>query len=118
MFGQWKNFLKRRLAILPLVLFVTFTRCHATTAVFMISPQGIVAGTDQLTTEFSTMGALKSRSSDIPKVELVKQRFIVASIGVERMGRDSFVAYSFSDWIKAIGDKLGADASVSEFVRL
>ena len=118
MFGQWKNFLKSRVSILPLVLFFTFTKCYATTAVFMISPQGIVAGTDQLTTEISTTGALKSRSSDIPKLELVKQRFIVASIGVERMGRDSFVAYSFSDWIKALGDKLGADASVSEFVRL
>jgi len=86
--------------------------CHGTTAIFVITPDGIVAGTDQLTKGASPEGKAVFRT-DINKIQLINGRFIVASIGLEQSN-----AYSFPEWIKKIGNKLASDASVAQLVGL
>jgi hypothetical protein len=116
--GTVERALKRKSFILALVMFALFGSCYGTTAIFVVTPDGIAGGTDQLTTEISTAdGAAKSKATNIPKVELIHKRFVVATVSFVRTPADGS-AYSFSDWIKAVGDKLTADASVTQFVRL
>jgi len=86
--------------------------CHGTTAIFVITPTGIVAGTDQLTKNASPSGKATFRK-DITKIQLINGKFIVASVGVEQTN-----AYSFEDWITKVGNKLAPDASVTQFVGL
>jgi hypothetical protein len=113
-----KRALKRKSFILALVVFAMFGSCYATTAIFVVTPEGIAGGTDQQTTEVLTAdGGVKSKAINIPKVELIHGRFVVATVGLVRTPADGS-AYNFSDWIKATGDKLAADASVTQFVRL
>ena len=85
---------------------------HGTTAIFVITPTGIVAGTDQLTKGSSSSGKAVFRK-DITKIQLINGKFIVASVGIERSN-----AYSFEDWITKVGNKLAPDASVTQFVGL
>jgi len=86
--------------------------CHGTTAIFVITPTGIVAGTDELTRGASTSGKATFRK-DITKIQLINGKFIVASVGVEQTN-----AYNFEDWIAKVGNKLAPDASVTQFVGL
>lgn len=112
-----KNLLKRRICILLFLAFAMFGSCYGTTAVFVITPQGIVAGADQLSTIISPGGAIDFTATDIPKIELINQRFIVASVGMERLEvQGGVVAYSFGDWIRAIGNKLPENTSLWELV--
>ena len=85
---------------------------HGTTAIFVITPTGIVAGTDQLTKGAYPSGEIIFRK-DISKIQLINGKFIVASVGVEQSN-----AYSFEDWITKVGNKLAPDASVTQFVGL
>jgi hypothetical protein len=86
--------------------------CHGTTAIFVLTPTGIVAGTDQQTRGVSPSGEMAFRK-DITKIQLINGKFIVASIGIERSN-----AYSFEEWITNVGNKLAPDASVTQFVGL
>jgi hypothetical protein len=97
--------------ILSFSLFVGIG-CHGTTAIFVITPTGIVAGTDQLTKGVSPSGEATFRK-DISKIQLINGKFIVASVGVEQTN-----AYSFENWITSVGNKLTSDASVTQFVGL
>ena len=86
--------------------------CHGTTTIFVITPDRIVAGTDQLTRGASpeVKGVFRT---DINKIQLINGRFIVACIGLEQSA-----AYSFPAWVEKIGNKLAPDASVTQFVGL
>jgi hypothetical protein len=86
--------------------------CHGTTAIFVLTPTGIVAGTDRLTKGTSSSREAVFRK-DITKIQLINGKFIVASIGIERSN-----AYNFEEWITGVGSKLAADASVTQFVGL
>lgn len=97
--------------ILSFALFVGIGS-HGTTAIFVITPTGIVAGTDQLTKRVSPSGEATFRI-DISKIQLINGKFIVATVGVEQSN-----AYSFEDWITKVGNKLAPDASVTQFVGL
>ena len=102
---RWEN------CILSSALFVGIG-WHGTTTIFVITPTGIVAGTDQLTRGTSPSGELAFRK-DITKIQLINGKFIVASVGIERSD-----AYSFEEWITRVGNKLAPDASVAQFVGL
>src|ERR1700720_3069411 len=107
MFRPWKNLFKRRICMLPFVVFAVFGGCYGTTAVFVITPQGMVAGADQLTTMVSSGGGILFKTSDIPKIELINERFIVATVGLTEINvqksEGPVTAYSFRGWSRGVG---------------
>jgi hypothetical protein len=113
MFGQSRNFSKYEFYFSLIALFLG-CRCSATTVIFVYTPTTIVAGADGLGIDSVTGGA---RHAEI-KIVLIKNRFIVASIGVEsstdtRSGRKTF---EFSQWVHGIEAQVGLDTSVYDLM--
>jgi len=92
--------------------------CYGTTSIFVITPDGIVAGTDRLSREIRANGPSKSTNTDVEKIELVKGRFIVSTIGINQLTDASGIVYSFTDWIRHIENKVTAETSMTEFIGL
>jgi hypothetical protein len=71
-----------------LLLCLTAVQCKATTSIFVVTPNGIVAGADNLITAVSFRTGAVTPPAFGTKIALVKGRFIVASLGTESIKRD------------------------------
>lgn len=115
MFGRFTNFLKRKNYVLPLLILLC-TRCFCTSAAFLFAPRQIVAGTDRLTSDLSSTGKLTNRET-ATKIVLLRGRFIVACIGLERIKADQgVIAYDFPRWIRNIESQITSDTSILQLV--
>ncbi|MBV9888337.1 MAG: hypothetical protein JO119_17465 [Acidobacteria bacterium] len=102
----------RKFLVISLVALAFFSAPQAlpTTVVAIVTPHGIVIGSDAKTllTENRVPTASGSRPS---KVELVKDRILVATAGFFAGG-----GYEFHDWINKVSRNLPGDVSVQDFV--
>lgn len=92
----------------------------ATTAVFILSPKQIVAGTDRLTTVPGPAGEVVE---DVParKLALIDGRFMVASVGVERLrsgARQGELLYDFTKWISRVESEIGPNDSIRQLANV
>lgn len=92
------------------------TPLAATTAVVVVTEQGIVMATDSKTTvrvaDFSTFGELTTR-----KLVLVQGRIVIACIGVSDF-RTANSHHNFLTWMQSLQLKLPDNVSVEEFTRI
>jgi hypothetical protein len=105
MFGQFGNFSKRRRYVFPFILWLC-GNSFCTTAVFVITPKRIVAGTDRLSISPAKDGTF-TRKGIANKAALLKGKFIVACIGLESFKggpspKRQILLYDFPIWIKTI----------------
>ena len=115
MVGQSKNYLKRKFCVLPFAIFVSFVQCYATTAIFIVTKNGIVAGADQLIYSVSFGGVRSAGEGTGSKIALIKDRFIVASLGVQSID-GAPPAYDFTSFIRTIESKITSDVSVPQLM--
>jgi hypothetical protein len=99
---------------LPLI-FIFYTQCFATTAAIIFSPKRIVAGIDRMANDLGTTGGLVNAGT-VRKITLLRGRFIVACIGLERMRAGPLdkqtIVFDFQDWIAEIEPQIGPNTSV------
>lgn len=114
------NFLKCKNWILPLILLLC-ARAFCTTAVFIITPKRIVAGTDRMANNLNLSGKL-SNAGTASKIVLLKGRFIVACIGLEKMRAGppdkQIVTYNFPSWVRGIESQISSNTSVLMLVNM
>jgi hypothetical protein len=113
------NYSKRKSHIFVLII-VLCTDCYGTTAVFIINPTQIIAGIDRTTNDVGLTGQLV-QSAPITKISLLKGRFIVACVGLEKMkmgpsAEKQVTTYNFQEWIKGIETQITPDNSVASVV--
>ena len=92
----------------------------ATTAVFILTPKQIVAGTDRLTTVPGPAGDVVE---DVParKSALIDGRFILASVGVERLrsgAGQGDLLYDFTKWISRVESEIGPNDSIRQLANV
>lgn len=105
-----------------LAILVCVLRAEATTVIFIVTPQGIVAGADQLVTEIGLSPTIAPEERTGTKVLILKNRFIVASVGSQNVqwsqNGTTKVLYDFIPWVRAIEPNLAADVSVSSLASI
>jgi hypothetical protein len=87
--------------------------CEATTAVIIVTPEGVVAGIDNLITTISFRSGQTTPPGFGTKIAIVKERFVVASLGTEGIKKDGKTVYAFVPWIQNIESQLTSDISVT-----
>jgi hypothetical protein len=98
-------------------MFLLFcAQCSATTGVFVITPDRIVAGIDRMVNQPASGGTLVNVGT-AEKIVLLRGRFIVACIGLESMQTgpsptQQVLTYNFPTWIRAMESQIGPDSSV------
>jgi hypothetical protein len=83
--------------------------CHATTVAFVVTPYGILVGTDSGNTDRS--------QRRINKAIIIQRRLVVTSVGAADIDFDSFY-YHFIEWIAAVEKKCPKNVSVSALTSL
>jgi hypothetical protein len=91
-------------------------KCFCTTTVFIFTRGQIIAGADHL---LVGVPALSGPDTAI-KLVLLKNRFIVASAGVETAtdGTPPTVVYDFREWIRAIEKTLGPETTILQLANI
>jgi len=94
--------------------------CSATTGVFVVTPDQIVAGIDRMANTPNPDGKL-TISGAKKKIALLRGRFIVACVGIESLKvgpPPQTLVYDFSTWIKGIESQISDDSSVTTLVNI
>lgn len=116
MFGASKNFSICKSYVLPIMLLLCASG-FCTTAVFVITPERIVAGIDRMANEPAANGTLVNVGTR-RKIALLKGRFIVVCVGLEAMRggpspTQQVVLYSFPNWVREIESQIKPNTSVA-----
>jgi hypothetical protein len=106
--------LKRNFEALSFVLLCG--TCFCTTAVVYVQPNVIVVGVDRLGQGYNPAGKLSAGAVD--KVTLLRDRFAVACVGLERYykdgprGRRAVAIYDFKQWMRDLDSRITPETSV------
>jgi hypothetical protein len=92
--------------------------CFCTTAVVILAPNAIVSGTDRLGMNLHASTGVATATTTATKIVLLRSRFVVACIGLERLSSHKAVLYAFPHWIRGIESQVSPNTSVLQLVKI
>lgn len=119
--GEMK-FLTHHYALSALAILLLFHDANATTFVFVITPRGIVVGSDsKLTiTIYERAGLPKNWPNKLDKTAIIQDRLFVGDVNIEGLyffgplpEKRDVINYNFTNWIKNVDKECPPNVSVS-----
>jgi hypothetical protein len=111
----------RRNYVLPFLLFFFCTNVWCTTAIVIVTPQQIIAGTDRL----ARIGRARDNNflgrGTVIKTVLLKGRFVVSCVGLEEVINDQLkhqTVFTFADIMRRVDSQLDGNVTMPRLVTL